>query len=76
MTVIVHAENTTLAGQRCWKDIEDLTLLDDVAIYEGTPEELRQVANHLRKTDGALGRANAYRDRVAATIESALSYES
>lgn len=69
--VAVYAEHTARAGQRCWDDDKIERNSDDVVIYTGSQDYLREIAASLRRTDDAPGRANAYGRAVASVLEDA-----
>lgn len=61
MKVAIYSEHCALAGRQCWNEDKIERNSDDLVIYEGTPQELYQIAANLR------GRG-IYNDRVADTL--------
>ena len=70
MKIAIWAEHATLAGRRAWRreDEEDWKS-DDIVVYEGTDEELGEMAELLERNTKP---GSHYATRCARTIRQAI----
>ena len=72
MRVAIYAQQTVMAGSRCWNEDMIEANSADLHVYEGTEAELQDEARRLALTEtGHDGPNSAYWRRVAATLADA-----